>query len=436
MSGLNKNKALSQDERKVIEQGIYSGSSKAAIASALGRDKSTIGKEIRLHRILRYKCRLGRECAAYKHCKRGRECTDDCPDFVCFTCSRRDRSPGACNGCADYDRCRFSKYYYSATAAEAEYRDTLVNSRSGVNLTEEEAKRMAAIIGPALRNGHSPYRILQDHPELNISEKTLYNYIDQKAFGVVGISNIELRRKVSRRVPKKLTHNYKKRNARAYLKGRKYEDYLAYRETCPNASIVQMDTVYNSITDGPFMQTFKFISYDLMIAVYHDTKTAQDMLDGVNLMNRILGDALFKELFEILLTDRGDEFTYAEAMETGADGKHRCHVFYCDPMQSGQKGSLEQNHEELRYICPHKVDLRSIGLVSQEALNFAISSIASSSHPAIQGKSPIEYVRFMKPELWDRLQTFGIQEIPRDDINLTKNCLKAFIRNPGKGKQE
>lgn len=430
MSGLNKNKALSQDERKVIEQGIYSGSSKAAIASALGRDKSTIGKEIRLHRSLKYKCRLRRECAAYKHCKRGRECTDDCPDFVCFTCSRRDRSPGACNGCADYDRCRFSKYYYSATAAEAEYRDTLVNSRSGPNLTEEEAKKMAAIIKPALSKGHSPYRILQDHPELNISEKTLYNYIDQKAFGVVGISNIDLRRKVSRRIPKKLAHNYKKRNAKAYLKGRKYVDYQAYKEQYPNASIVQMDTVYNDVTNGPFMQTFKFISYDLMIAVYHNTKTAQDMLDGVNLLNQILGDDLFKELFEILLTDRGDEFAYAEAMETGADGNQRCHVFYCDAMQSGQKGSLEVNHEELRYICPHKYDLRGLGLVNQEALNFAISNIASSAHPAIGGKSPIEYVRFMKPELWDRLQAFGIREIPRDDIDFTKYCLKAFIQHP------
>lgn len=68
-------------------------------------------------------------------------------------------------------------------------------------------------------------------------------------------------------------------------------------------------------------------------------------------------------------------------------------------------------------------------------MNFAISNIASSSHRAIGGKSPIEYVRFMNPKLWEKLQAFGIQEIPRDDIVLTKNCLKGFIQNPEDGKQ-
>lgn len=435
MAGLNKNKALSLDERRFIEQGIGSGSSKAAIASALGRNKSTIGKEIKLHRTLKYKCRLRRECGAYKSCNWGRECPDDCPDFVQFTCGRRDRSPGACNGCENYARCRFSKYYYSAAKADMEYRELLVNSRTGANLTEEEAKRMAAIIKPALQKGHSPYRILQDHPELNISEKTLYNYIDEKVFSVVGIANIDLRRKVSRKIPRKLAHNYRKRQERSYLRGRSYADYKAYIENFPNASVVEMDTVYNDVSHGPFMQTFKFLNYYLMVAVYHDTKTAQDMLDGVSLLNQVLGDALFKELFEVLLTDRGDEFTLARAMETGADGSQRCHVFYCDPMQSGQKGSLEVNHEELRYICPHRDNLRDLGLVNQTALNFAISNIASSAHPAIGGKSPIEYTRFMKPELWEKLQAFGIQEIPRDDIDLTKHCLERFKKNPGEGSQ-
>ena len=254
-------------------------------------------------------------------------------------------------------------------------------------------------------------------------------------FLLVGIANIDLRRKVSRKIPRKLAHNYRKRQERSYLRGRSYADYKAYIENFPNASVVEMDTVYNDVSHGPFMQTFKFLNYYLMVAVYHDTKTAQDMLDGVNLLNQVLGDALFKELFEVLLTDRGDEFTLARAMETGADGSQRCHVFYCDPMQSGQKGSLEVNHEELRYICPHRDNLRDLGLVNQTALNFAISNIASSAHPAIGGKSPIEYTRFMKPELWEKLQTFGIQEIPRDDIDLTKHCLERFKKNPGEGSQ-
>ena len=44
-----------------------------------GKDKSTVGKEIRLHRTLRYKCPLPLECAVYKKCPYGRSCTSDCP---------------------------------------------------------------------------------------------------------------------------------------------------------------------------------------------------------------------------------------------------------------------------------------------------------------------------------------------------------------------
>lgn len=52
MSSSNKNKHLSFEERVIIETGIRNGSSKKSIADTLGKDKSTIGKEIKLHRIL------------------------------------------------------------------------------------------------------------------------------------------------------------------------------------------------------------------------------------------------------------------------------------------------------------------------------------------------------------------------------------------------
>lgn len=290
------------------------------------------------------------------------------------------------------------------------------------------ARKMAAVIKPALDLGHSPYQILQDHPELGISEKTLYNYIDQQAFSVAGIANIDLRRKVSRKIPRKLTKNYKKRQDRSYLKGRTYDDYLSYMAEEPESMVVQMDTVYNDVSNGPFMQTFKFVKFDLLIAIYHDTKTADDMVKGLDLIDSLLGETLFNQLFEVLLTDRGSEFVNADGFEKRADGTMRTRVFYCDPMASRQKGSLEVYHEQLRYICPKETDLRALGLVSQEALNFGISNIASSSQPFLSGKSPIEYVRFMCPEFWDKLRAFGVKEIPRDKINLTASCLARFAK--------
>lgn len=75
----------------------------------------------------------------------------------------------------------------------------LVDAHSGVNLTTEEAKQMGAVIKPLIEQGLSPYQIVTIHPELGISEKTLYNYIEWHVFDIVGIKNIDLRRKTSRR---------------------------------------------------------------------------------------------------------------------------------------------------------------------------------------------------------------------------------------------
>ena len=51
------------------------------------------------------------------------------------------------------------------------YREDLVDSRTGINMSYEECKAMADIIVPLIKAGHSPYHIVTNHPELNISEK-------------------------------------------------------------------------------------------------------------------------------------------------------------------------------------------------------------------------------------------------------------------------
>ena len=76
---------------------------------------------------------------------------------------------------------------------------------------------------------------------------------------------------------KKVSSRYKKRKDNAYLKGRTYNDYLQFIEEHPNVSIVQGDTVYNDISNGPFIQTFKFVNYSFLFGIYHDNKDAKAM---------------------------------------------------------------------------------------------------------------------------------------------------------------
>ena len=63
MATSNKNLHLTDDERRIIQRGIENNSSKKSIADTLGKDKSTIGKEIRNHRTLSYKSKYPVECA-------------------------------------------------------------------------------------------------------------------------------------------------------------------------------------------------------------------------------------------------------------------------------------------------------------------------------------------------------------------------------------
>lgn len=423
MSSNNKNLHLTVQERIIIEKGIENGSTKAAIALTIGKDKSTVGKEIKKHRELVHKSSYKINCANMKNCSHNHVC-DNCADFKPFTCNRRDRSPGACNGCSKYTHCRYDKYRYKADFSHKKYREDLVDSRTGINMSYEECKAMADIIVPLIEAGHSPYHIVTNHPELNISEKTLYNYIENGIFREFGLLDIDLRIKTKRKITKKASNKYKKREDKKYLNGRTYDDFINYTAENKNLSVVEMDTVYNNGSTGPFMQTFKFLDYSFMFIVYQEEKTAKSMVEGVDFLEKILGEDLFSEEVAIIKTDRGSEFCDAEGFEKEENESRRTRIFYCDPMASGQKGSLENNHKEIRYICPKENDLKDLGLNSQEKANLIVSHINSQSKEHLKGKSPLEVMEFMNPALYQKFKDFGIERINKDNIVLKPYLLK------------
>ena len=423
MSSNNKNLHLTVQERIIIEKGIENGSTKAAIALTIGKDKSTVGKEIKKHRELVHKSSYKINCANMKNCSHNHVC-DNCADFKPFTCNRRDRSPGACNGCSKYTHCRYDKYRYKADFSHKKYREDLVDSRTGINMSYEECKAMADIIVPLIKAGHSPYHIVTNHPDLNISEKTLYNYIENGIFREFGLLDIDLRIKTKRKIAKKASNKYKKREDKKYLNGRTYDDFINYTAENKNLSVVEMDTVYNNGSTGPFMQTFKFLDYSFMFIVYQEEKTAKSMVEGVDLLEKILGEDLFSEEVAIIKTDRGSEFCDAEGFEKEENESRRTRIFYCDPMASGQKGSLENNHKEIRYICPKENDLKDLGLNSQEKANLIVSHINSQSKEHLKGKSPLEVMEFMNPALYQKFKDFGIERINKDNIVLKPYLLK------------
>ena len=424
----NKYFHLTLAERQIIETGISHGSTKAAIAKTLGKDKSTIGKEIKLHRVKSFSISYPLDCSLFPKCKDRNTflCNPQCPSYIQFTCKRRDRSPGACNGCEKYSRCHYDKYRYSASQADSEYRDSLVSTRLGINATLSQIKELGLLIQPLLKQGQSVYAILQNHPEINLTEKTLYHYIEEGVFQNAGVSItcMDLKRQVRRKLTKKKSIEYSPRKDRSYLKGRTHKEYTEFKEMNPDASVVEMDTVYNDGSNGPFLQTFKFMKYDFLFCVYHQQKTSQDMLEGILLLESILGEQMFNEEVMVLKTDRGSEFILAEQAEIRNDGTRRTRLFYCDPMASWQKGSLENIHLLIRDICPKETDLYALGLDSQEKANRISSHINSYSRKKLNNKTSFSVLKFFNKEMADKLIDQGLTEIQPDQVILKPYLLK------------
>ena len=100
-------KHLTFKDRQIIERGLEHGDTKKSIAERLGKDKSSVSKEISRH-MKTIPAKKMHNCTEYKWCrgKKKHDGCDDCHFFQKFFCIRRDRSPGACNGCVNLSYCK------------------------------------------------------------------------------------------------------------------------------------------------------------------------------------------------------------------------------------------------------------------------------------------------------------------------------------------
>lgn len=409
------NSHLTLEQRKTIQNGIETSLSKVEIAKMISKDPSTIGKEIKKHRKLKPRnvFNLDSLCIHLKECH---GCKEKCERYEERKCSRRDRSPGACNKCPDVSRCHLDKYFYYASQAEEDYKYTLVDSRQGINLNTTEKKEIANIIVPLLEQGQSINQILSSHKEIKQCNKTLYNYIEMGVFKDYGINNFSLKEQVNRKISKV---KYKKRKEPINYTGRTYNDYLNFLTENPNVPTTEMDTVMNSLS-GPYIQTFIFEKTGFMIGFLHQEKTSESMGKTIDKIQNKLTNDEFKQLFSILLTDRGSEFGKYENFEVNKKtGEIRLNIFYCDAMKSSQKPHVENNHNYIRDILPNELDL---SFLTQEKLNLMFSHINSTPRKVLNYKSPYEVFTFMYGE---RLaKKLNIQKIERDKVILKPYLLK------------
>ena len=144
------------------------------------------------------------------------------------------------------------------------------------------------------------------------------------------------------------------------------------------------------------------------------------MVGALDFIESVIGHERFKQLFGVILTDRGIEFADFEAIERSATGpRRRCRVFYCDPMRSCQKGSCEKNHELIRRIIPKGSDL---DVLTPYDIASVASHVNSYPRPSLEGKSPFSLATRKIPKVL--LDKLGIKWLRADEVCLKPDVLK------------
>lgn len=417
-----KNKHLSFDDRLEIESGLKTRKTFKEIGNIVGKDCTTISKEIRNHLIVKDISSVGRKfnnCVNRKNCEfrqKGIICNiHNCSHYQKENCKKLLKPPYVCNGCKEKNSCTLTKHLYEATYALKEYKENLSDSRSGISYTKEEIDYLNNFLKPLIDQKQSLHHIcINNKNKMICSERELYRLINNN---VLEIKNIDLPRKVRYRERKKEITYYKvDKNC---LESRKYQDFLNYIKENPDTAIVQMDSV-EGIKGGKVLLTIHFVSCEFMLAFLRNQNDAQSVIDVFDKLEDILGIDIFKKLFVIILTDNGTEFSNPFDIEISKiTGEERTKIFYCEPRRSDQKGSCEVNHEFIRRILPKKTSFDNL---TQEDINLMMSHINSYKRKKLNDCSPLQLFSLMfGNDIADKL---GIKEIEPNKINLSLDLLK------------
>ena len=398
-------KHLDLNKRIKIEKGIEENLNFTQIAKEINKSPRTISYE-----ILR-----NRQC---QHCNswKIRE----------LTCDKTSKPPYVCNACPSRKGCKKTRYYYYAKDAQAEYEDKRSNSRKGIDMSSTEFKYLNETVSNEIKNGHSFAMIIRNHQnEFPVGKRTLYNYVEK---GYLDIINLDLPRKVRYKKRNKNTTVIKKdtkiRINRTY---ECFKDYIkTHNDNDFNTNIVEMDTV-EGIKGETLLLTLLWRHSNFMLAIKIDNKEADTVSQIFCFLKGLLGYETFHELFPIILTDNGIEFSKPDIIEYNGKHVYPTKVFYCDPGHSEQKGKIENNHEYIRRFIPTG---ESFDNYDQDDINLMMNHINSVKRDSLDGDNPYTLMNIFLPNKIKKL--YDIKEINQSDIILKKKLFNYKKKNSSK----
>ena len=386
------NKHLDLSKRIKIEKGIEEKRSFSSIADEINKSARTISYEVLRNRNIEY-------------------CSSWAGKFK--VCEKTSKPPYVCNACSSRKGCRKTRYYYYAEDAQGKYERLRSESRKGIDMTSTEFKHLNDIVSNEIKNGHSFSMIIRNHKdEFPIGKRTLYNYVEN---GYLDIINLELPRKVRYKKRKHNNSNISKKDTKIRI-NRTYEDFRDYvkyyNDNDFNNNIVEMDTV-EGIKGESVLLTLLWRNSNFMVAHLLNEKTSDAVSQFMCFLKARLGYETFHELFPIILTDNGVEFSRPDIIENNGNHVYPTKVFYCDPGHSEQKGKIENNHEYIRRFISKG---NSFNNFNQDDINLMMNHINSVKRDSLDGDNPYYLIHEFLPEKF--VEFFDIMEINQSDIIL------------------
>jgi IS30 family transposase len=377
-------KHLTLDNRIEIQDCLYKGMTFKAIGIHIGKNQTTVSKEVKKH-IQLHKTLTCTETDA------------TCPVLL--------RPPYVCNPCPKRQVCRRIKQMYVAKVAQTEYEELLVEARTGMPLGKEEFYELDKMVSAGIKRGQHLYHILQTN-KLGVSQSTVYRHLKK---GYLSVGAIDFPRVVK----------FKPRRTRpvAYVpkalkSGRTYDDFLGYISENEVTSWVEMDTLIGSV-GGKAILTFDFTFCNFMFGLLLDNKSSYEVAEKVTALKARLLDAniRFGDTIPLILTDNGGEFSNVFAIEDGIDGQKETSLYFCDPYKSSQKPRVEKNHTLFRDIVPSG---KSFDGFTQDTVNLIFTHINGVKRKIYNGKSPYELFVFTYGDTAAKI--LGADDIPPENV--------------------
>lgn len=397
-----RNKHLTEENRQEIQECLGHGMTFKAIARRIGKDPTTISKEVKKHVVVRP--------------SGGRKTKEDGTILPSPPCSSLLKAPFVCNGCPKYHgSCGFDRHVYIGNKAQDAYKTLLSEARTGIPLTKEAFYRMDQIISDGVKRGQHLYHILHTH-SLGVAQSTVYRHLKQ---GYLSILPVDLPRVVKFKprachkadvIPKGLKV------------GRMYDDFKAYLDQNNIVHWVEMDTLIGRI-GGKCILTLHFTVCNFMVGFLLDNKTSAEVARTITSLKALLAEhgLGFSQVFPLLLTDNGGEFADIFAVENNAAGERESRLFFCDPYQANQKPRVEKNHTLFRDIVAGG---SSFDELTQEKVDLIFSHVNSVKRHGLSAKTAYEMFSFLFGDALPRI--LGIRPIPPEEVCQSDDLLNRI----------